>query len=110
MKNSIKYLLIVAMVLIGATLLVSGNAGAVIVAPQPGTTIIGTMPVVSPVFGSGVVPGAVLTPKPFIGQPFGQPFFPFFRPFFPFFNPFNPFFNVDVDPFIGVGVNPGFVD
>lgn len=99
--------MIVAMVVMGATLLVSGNAGAVIVAPQPAATVISTMPVVaSPVFGSGIAPGLV-APRPFFGQPF-----PFFRPFFPFFNGFNPFFNpfVDVNPFIGVGINPGFVD
>ena len=107
MKNSMKYWLIVAMVLIAATLLVSGNAGAVIVAPQPGTTVvIGTMPVASPVFGSGIASG-VLAPRPFFGQPFVRPFFPFFRPF-PFFNPFNPFF--DEEPFFGFGVNEGFVD
>ena len=109
MKKSMKFWMFVAMVLIGATLLVSGNAGAVIVAPQPVTTIIGTMPVASPVFGSGIASG-VLAPRPFLGQPFVRPFgFPFFRPFgFPFFNPFNPFF--DEEPFFGFGVNEGFVD
>jgi hypothetical protein len=106
MKNSMKFWMIVAMVLIGATLLVSGNASAVIVAPQPSITVIGTMPVASPVFGSGIASG-VLAPRPVFGQPFVQPFFPFFRPF-PFFNPFNPFFNEE--PFFGFGVNAGFVD
>ena len=89
MKNSMKFWMIVAMVLIGVTLLVSGNAGAVIVAPQPGTTVIGAMPIMSPMFGSGVSSGVGLV------RPFGFGF-PFFRPFFgfPFFNPF-----FDVDPF-----------
>jgi hypothetical protein len=109
MKNSMKYWLIVALVLIGATLLVSGNAGALIIAPQPSATVIGAMPVANPVFGGGIASGAVFAPRPFLGQPFVQPFFPF-RPFFPFFNPFNPFFNIDADPFFGLGVNPGFVD
>lgn len=109
MKNLMKFWMIVAMVLIGAIVLVSGNAGAVIVSPQPGITVISAMPVANPVFGSGIAPGLGLAPRPFLGQPFVRPFFPFFRPF-PFFNPFNPFFNIDVDPFFGVGVNPGFVD
>jgi hypothetical protein len=109
MKRSMKYRLIVAMVLFGAILLIVGNAGAVVLAPQPSTTVIGSAPMVSPVFGSGVAPGLAVAPRPILSQPFVQPFFPFFRPFFPFFNPFNPFFNID-EPFIGVGVNPGFVD
>lgn len=109
MKNSMKFWMVFAMVLVGATLLVSGNAGAVIVAPQPNVTVIGSAPMVSPVFGSGIAPGVVLAPRSTIAPPFSRPFFPFFRPF-PFFNPFNPFFDVDVDPFFGFGVNAGFVD
>jgi hypothetical protein len=109
MKNSMKYWLIVAMVMVGVSLLTSGNASAVILTPPPSVTVIGSAPMVSPVFGSGIVPGVGIAPRPIFSQPFVQPFFPFFRPFFPFFNPFNPFFN-NVDPFIGVGVNPGFVD
>jgi hypothetical protein len=65
MKNSMKFWMIVAIVLVGATLLVSGNAGAVIVAPQPSTTVIGTMPVASPVFGSDIAPGVGIAPRPF---------------------------------------------
>jgi hypothetical protein len=109
MKNSMKYWLIVAMVLIGATLLVSGNAGAVIVAPAESGTVLVNRPVISPFVGAGIAPGFGLAPRPIFGQPFVRPFFPFFRPF-PFFNPFNPFFDIDVDPFIGLGVNEGFVD
>ncbi len=108
MKNSMKYWLIVAMVMVGASLLFSGSAGAVIVAPQPSTIMIGTMPAASPVFGSGIAAGSVFAPRPVFSQPFVQPFFPFFRPFFPFFNPFNPFFNEE--PFFGVGAEAGFVD
>jgi hypothetical protein len=90
MKNSMKYSLIVAMALIGAILLISGNAGAVIVAPQPATTVVSAAPSAMPMFGSGISSG-VIASRPFFG--FG---FPFFRPFFgfPFFNPF-----FDVDPF-----------
>lgn len=93
MKKSTKYRFITAIVLIGVTLLVSGNAGAVIVAPQPSTLVVSSAPVVSPLFGSGISSAAVVRP---FGFGFG---FPFFRPFFgfPFFNPF--FFDADVDPF-----------
>lgn len=98
MKKSMKYWFIIAMVLIGMTLLVSGNAGAVIVAPQPSTMVVSSAPVASPLFGSGISSAAIVRP---FGAPLVRPFgFPFFRPFgfgFPFFHPF--FFDVDVDPF-----------
>ncbi|HEX9113753.1 MAG TPA: hypothetical protein VF888_05330 [Nitrospirota bacterium] len=88
MKKSMKYPFIIALVLICMTLLVSGNAGAVIVAPQPSTMVVSSAPVASPLFGSGISSGVAV-------RPFGFGF-PFFRPFFgfPFFNPF-----FDIDPF-----------
>ena len=117
MKRYTKLLMIWMMVLIGAALFVSSDAGAVIVGTAPEATI-GTT-IVRPV---GLPPGLVRPPlglslglvRPPIGLPLGLVRPSIFNPFLirPIFNPFlNPF--IDLDDLgipLGLGVNPGLVD
>ena len=122
MKRYMKLLMVMTMVLIGAALFMSSNAGAIIVGTAPastvGTTIIGpvlpsgvTTLVLTPALAPGLPPG--LAKKPF-GLPPGLVRPPLFNPLLisPILNPFfNPFLGVDgFGVPLGAGVNPGFVD
>ena len=120
MKNTMKRLMILTLVLLGAALFMSTNASAVIVGTAPavgGTTIIG------PVLPSGIAPSVLgLAPglvRPPLGLSAGLVRPPIFNPFLirPIFNPFliRPIFNpfLDADDLgigLGLGLNPGLAD
>src|SRR5512143_3695785 len=121
MKHNMKRLMIMTLVLLGAALLMSTNASAVIVGTAPaavgGTTIIGpVMPGVIATSAIGLPPGLV---RPPLGLSAGLVRPPLFNPFLirPVFNPFlirpvfNPFLDVDgLGLGFGLGLNPGLVD
>jgi len=105
MKKNMKYWWIVALVLIGAALFLTGNAQAVIVDQQPAVITIGGTVIVTPNAGLVARPNPVILTE----QPQVVIVRPFFGNFNPFFNPF--FFNVDEEAaFIGAGFNEGFVE
>lgn len=121
MKYTMKRLMIMTLVLLGAALFMSTNASAVIVGTAPmavgGTTIIGpVMPGVIATSAIGLPPGLARSP---LGVPPGLVRPSLFNPFLirPVFNPFlirpvfNPFLDADdLGLGLGLGLNPGLAD
>ena len=99
MKTFMKYTMILGMTLV-AILLMSGNTGAVVLAPEDSDSTF-----VRPGLGFGGGPVVIVAPRP---RPALNPF-RFFNPFA--FNPFinvNPFFGFDDDAFFGFEEEPFF--